>query len=115
MEDLTITFNEWESLKFVEPKIALLEFRKIQQLVASSNLHNGVKDLRTHSLKSHGEGWKAVLFCYGLAKLLKTIILVCPYEKEDYDAIASNEAKPQTDKTCSRIVVNKKLPGSETI
>lgn len=88
MENLTTVFNEWEALKYVEPKKALLEIRNIQQMVASSDLSNNVKNLRTHSLRMHREGWEATLFCYGLGELLKTTIHVCPYEKEDYDAIA---------------------------
>ena len=91
MENLITTFNLWQKLKYVEPKKALLEIRDLQHLIASSNLNHKIKNLRTQSLRKHREGWEAALFCYGLGKLLETTIYVCPYEKDDYDAIGLSD------------------------
>ncbi len=80
--------NEWEKLKYVDPSVALSQIRDIQILVANSNLNDKEKNLRTHLLKKHYEGWVAALFCYGIGQRLKTTVYVCPYENSDYDAVS---------------------------
>ena len=80
--------NEWRKLNFVDPPKILPQLRIIQLQVASSTLNNRVKDLRTHQLKRHREGWEAALFCYGMSKMIGVSVYVAPYEASDYDAVA---------------------------
>lgn len=80
--------NEWLKLKFVDPAKALPQLREIQKLIATSNLTDRVKNLRTHKLRRHREGWEATLFCYGMSKLLNTTVYISPHETSDYDAVS---------------------------
>lgn len=85
---MDVRINEWSKLTFVDPETVLRKLRKIQIQLAASNLHYRVKNLRTHQLQQHLEGWKAALFCYGMSKLLRVPVYVVPYAKSDYDAVA---------------------------
>jgi hypothetical protein len=85
---MDIRLNEWSKLKFVDPAKALPKLREIQELIATSNLNEKVKNLRTQKFKHHREGWEATLFCYGMSQLLKTTVFVAPYELSDYDAVS---------------------------
>lgn len=82
--------KEWKNLKFCDPSKILPQLRQIQELVAASNLPNKVKNLRTHGLRYHREGWEATLFCYGMGQNLGTTIYLSPSKNEDsdYDAVS---------------------------
>jgi hypothetical protein len=78
----------WEKLKYLDPAKVLPKLRKIQLMVADSNLPARIKNLRTNLLKKHNERRQTALFCYGMGKVLGSTVVFCPVEDSDYDAIA---------------------------
>ena len=79
--------HEFDKLEFCDPATTLPQLRKIQELVARSNLNDKTKNLRTNKLRKHREGWESAIFSYGMSQLLNTKIHFAPYEASDYDAV----------------------------
>ena len=75
----------------INPGKALQNLRRIEQGIATSDLHPKVKSLRTHSLKREREIRDACLFCYGMSCRLGQPVWVYPKEDADFDFVAAWE------------------------
>jgi hypothetical protein len=67
----------------------LARLRTLDVQVASSDLPEKVKQLRTNELKSMRELREAAIFCYGMGKRIGRTVYLAPGESQDYDCVAS--------------------------
>ncbi len=81
--------NEWAKLKFCDPAIVLPKLRKLQERVATSDLDDKIKNLRTQELKHNLEKRIAAIFSYGMGKYLNKSIYFAPapHKNLDYDVV----------------------------
>jgi hypothetical protein len=78
-----------QHLKFQDPRPFLVRLREIEPQIASSDLPQRVKSLRTNRLKWSKELRAAALFCYGMAQRIGQTVYLSPTEAQDYDFVAS--------------------------
>jgi hypothetical protein len=75
-------------LYYQDPRIVLVEFRKIQLRMATSGMSYKERSLRTNALKSERDAITAHLFCYGMEQVTGQKRYVAKAEGQDYDAVA---------------------------
>jgi hypothetical protein len=80
--------NKLNQQPLIDPEQALRELRKVEYLVALSDLEPNVKALRTNSQKRNRELREACLFCFGMSQRIGQKIWVCPIEEADFDFVA---------------------------
>ncbi len=83
-----IRTNKWAGLKYHDPRDILIKLRKLEIVVAQSNLDEKTKSLRKQKFRKYLEGRAAAIFCYGLAEsVLKNKIYYAPIESKDFDCV----------------------------
>jgi len=76
-------------LTYHNPRHVLVELRKIERLLAGSNLPPAVRRLRTNEQKAIRELREACLFCYGWSQIDGQQLHVAHADAHDYDAVAT--------------------------
>ena len=86
VNDRTRTFAH---LKYRDPRAMLIELRRIESTVATSDAPFNVKNLRTRELRPLRELREACIFCYGMTACTGQEFGVAHAEAQDYDAVAT--------------------------
>lgn len=80
--------NGIKQLEYGDPLGFLMELRRIEPMVANSNLPEAVRTLRTNSLREWKEAREAALFCVGMSERIGVPIRFARSENHDYDFVA---------------------------
>src|SRR5687768_10028634 len=78
-----------QKLDYRDPAPYLVKLRELEPHVATSDLPDRVKQLRTNELKPWRELREAALFCYGMGKRIGQPVYLAKGESQDYDFVAS--------------------------
>ena len=81
--------NAASNLHCTDPAPFLRELRSLEPRVASSQLPDKVKSLRTNALKEWRELREAAIFCYGMGQRIGQTVYLARGESQDYDFVAS--------------------------
>ncbi|MGV8990120.1 MAG: hypothetical protein ACOH1Q_01825 [Thiobacillus sp.] len=75
--------------EFRDPRQFLVEIRKLEYLIAASELSQKAKRLRTNNLKEWREIREAAVFCFGMGQRIGQPVFLSRGESQDYDFIAT--------------------------
>ena len=78
-----------QKLEFRDPASFLVNLRQLEVEVATSDLPEKIKSLRTNTLKEWRELRDAALFCHGMGQRIGQTVYVGRSESQDYDFVAS--------------------------
>jgi hypothetical protein len=67
--------------------LTLKEERKVQKIIANTNIEQKVANLRTRTLRRFLEGYQAAVFAYLIGSLINKEIQFALEESADYDAV----------------------------
>jgi hypothetical protein len=110
--------REFSKFDFKDAREFLIRLKTVEPLIASSNLSENQKDLRTHLLRPHKHQREAALFCCGMQQHLgiNEMEVAC-VERSDFDAVIRWEHKGERIFTPVQLkeVVPKKLNPKTTL
>jgi hypothetical protein len=85
----TDRIRAFQKLDFRDPRSFLVGLSRLEPEVASSDMPEKVKKLRTNQLKPLRELRTAALFCYGMSEKIGSLVYVASTEKQDHDFVAT--------------------------
>ncbi len=77
-----------QNLRFVDPRLFLVNLRQLEQEVSCSGSPGRIKTLRTNGLREAREQRQAALFCYGWGERLGQKVTFAAHEDQDFDFVA---------------------------
>lgn len=86
-----IGFRTFNRLRYKDPQAVLVDLRRIEFDIGSTDIDRRVNHLRTNDLRHVRELRSACLFCHGLSEVTSQKFFVAHAEAEDYDAFATWE------------------------
>lgn len=83
--------REWLQFTYLDPRKILVGLSEIAETYPLNELTYHSRSLRTHALRSFGEGRQAALFCFGIGQALGIDVRFALVERQDFDFIARFE------------------------
>jgi hypothetical protein len=80
--------REWQTLRYLDPQRLLVGLREIALKLPLDTLRYHAASLRTHDLRTFGEGRQAALFCYAMGRVIGSPVCFAQAEARDHDIIA---------------------------